>query len=545
MTDMIARAAAESAQAGRVNVKDFGAKGDGVSDDTLALQRAIDSLAAFEGGDIIVPPGTYNTTNTITVKPKTHLMLSKGSIIRPKLDFHVIRLNRNGKISGGMINTYNVEPTFTNSCIYLDGVDKFSTSSHNTSISSLILYGRESRITGTGILMYSTGAGSNICWVHVFDVNISFFDKGIHLHSEYAGKNTEQWVNGNQFNQIGFSWNRYDIYLQGGKGPPYETSGNIFSDIQSQPMKDTTHFYLCGVRNYISGIFWDRHLIDSKIAGVFTDQSLLNTVVSDLTSLDVKDYGTDNFISTTSPIRVMSGVSPPQVVDNGFLFSGNQDDYLAFADKRFKVTQISGPPLISGLLSNMFDLKANSPAIWDGNQTSQENPIVVEIAFPTTITYFSNFGIAFGPWQESPKAIKLERQYQGNWFSPLFDYKGLSIQKYIVKHSMPTYIDKFRLTFYGSNASDGRIRILRIFGKSDSEYGAAYLPTIGGNLYGNLHMNNNYLFVGNVKSLPPASSSYRGSMVMVQGGDGEADLIYMCIKKGDGSYVWMKKSLQE
>lgn len=45
-----------------INVKMFGAKGDGITDDTLAIQNAIDS------GDIIYfPPGRYKITNTITL----------------------------------------------------------------------------------------------------------------------------------------------------------------------------------------------------------------------------------------------------------------------------------------------------------------------------------------------------------------------------------------------------------------------------------------------------------------------------------------------
>ncbi len=42
-----------------VNIKDFGARGDGVSDDTPSIQAAINSLAAAGGGSLQVPAGTY------------------------------------------------------------------------------------------------------------------------------------------------------------------------------------------------------------------------------------------------------------------------------------------------------------------------------------------------------------------------------------------------------------------------------------------------------------------------------------------------------
>lgn len=41
----------------------FGAKGDGVTDDTAAIQRAVDWLYAREGGKILFPPGTYIVTS--------------------------------------------------------------------------------------------------------------------------------------------------------------------------------------------------------------------------------------------------------------------------------------------------------------------------------------------------------------------------------------------------------------------------------------------------------------------------------------------------
>lgn len=48
-----------------VNVKEFGAKGDGLTDDTAAIQAAINALASA-GGEVFFPAGTYVISSTLT-----------------------------------------------------------------------------------------------------------------------------------------------------------------------------------------------------------------------------------------------------------------------------------------------------------------------------------------------------------------------------------------------------------------------------------------------------------------------------------------------
>lgn len=60
----------------RVDVRTTGARGDGVSDDTAAFQRAIDSLPE-EGGTVEVPAGSYlvDPTQRIRLRSRMHLQL--------------------------------------------------------------------------------------------------------------------------------------------------------------------------------------------------------------------------------------------------------------------------------------------------------------------------------------------------------------------------------------------------------------------------------------------------------------------------------------
>lgn len=55
------------------NVKEFGAKGDGVTDDTSAIQSALDSLGST-GGTVYFPDGTYLVKGTILVQNKIRIV---------------------------------------------------------------------------------------------------------------------------------------------------------------------------------------------------------------------------------------------------------------------------------------------------------------------------------------------------------------------------------------------------------------------------------------------------------------------------------------
>src|SRR5437763_261383 len=54
-------------------VRDFGAKGDGVSDDTAAIQKALDA-----GGVVRIPTGDYRITSTLTVGSDTTILGQPG-----------------------------------------------------------------------------------------------------------------------------------------------------------------------------------------------------------------------------------------------------------------------------------------------------------------------------------------------------------------------------------------------------------------------------------------------------------------------------------
>ena len=65
---------------GIFDVRDFGAKGDGRTIDTAAIQHAVEACAAVGGGRVLVPPGRY-LSGTIQLKSHIALQLEAGSAL--------------------------------------------------------------------------------------------------------------------------------------------------------------------------------------------------------------------------------------------------------------------------------------------------------------------------------------------------------------------------------------------------------------------------------------------------------------------------------
>jgi hypothetical protein len=60
------------------SVKEFGAKGDGTTDDTAAIQSAINTVQTAGGGTVFLPVGTYIVTDTLVIDDRAVRILGDG-----------------------------------------------------------------------------------------------------------------------------------------------------------------------------------------------------------------------------------------------------------------------------------------------------------------------------------------------------------------------------------------------------------------------------------------------------------------------------------
>jgi hypothetical protein len=183
-----------------VNVKDFGAVGDGVTDDTVAIQAAINAVPN-NGGAVYLPSGRYRVTQTINVGNGTDSLLSTKNCI---------------SINGDGIGSYFGTSAGTE--IFYDGVanEQLSVISFNGSGDGFRLDGIEinaNSLAGTGLRIFSvrTSTFSNFAC-------LNFTKAGLDLKIRSGPNNAVKFASGNLFLNFFISSNNATQALNGSFG---------------------------------------------------------------------------------------------------------------------------------------------------------------------------------------------------------------------------------------------------------------------------------------------------------------------------------------
>lgn len=133
LTALIAQEPAQQAMPKSVNVKDYGVKGDGIADDTAAIQKALDATKGAPGV-VHLPAGKYRITKTLLV-PDGATLIGEGvrwensatQIVVTEPGHAAIRLHHVSAVKGLCIsypnNRNNTKPTKYPPAILLGGIN--------------------------------------------------------------------------------------------------------------------------------------------------------------------------------------------------------------------------------------------------------------------------------------------------------------------------------------------------------------------------------------------------------------------------------------
>lgn len=182
---------------GEVNVSWFGAKGDGVTDDTQAIQKSINKYK-----NVYFPNKKYKITNTISILPEREITFEKGATIECVEDVDVI------KIEGNYIRIRNLtldvsKINFTHTALL------FPETSHQESCEfyNLKLKGKDKCKNTNSIYddfsqkTYENGIGIRFFKTEKYSFNIKFIDTmitgfttAIQLYVPKVTSQTKPWI---------------------------------------------------------------------------------------------------------------------------------------------------------------------------------------------------------------------------------------------------------------------------------------------------------------------------------------------------------------
>ncbi|MEM6724260.1 MAG: glycosyl hydrolase family 28-related protein [Bacteroidota bacterium] len=222
-----------------LNVQCFGAFGNGVDDDFLAFQEAVDS-ASIKGHKLFVPAGTYKLTQTVEVPAGVQIIgetmgsdplqtPNNGSLIAFEgMDFAFRFSGNNSGMQDIVIKDFNVGSAAGGIHIQSNGTAVESCNFHNVLITNFT--------QGIGVKMEATNT-SGIAYTTFYNLRVRNAKTGIHIE-EQSGS----FVNSNSFFHGVISGGAYDygVRILGG-------NNNVFhGTVIEPPQTQIGHFVVEG-----------------------------------------------------------------------------------------------------------------------------------------------------------------------------------------------------------------------------------------------------------------------------------------------------------
>lgn len=462
---------------------------DGSSDATAAIRSA---LAA--GPHVVIGPGDYTvsgtsiigdpaldyTSDTVNVfNARTLELDAKTNIYMTSTTLPVFNLRSYGHIVGGNIF---LPATATTTA----GVTVLSTPhAKEWSISGLHVTGQNYTSAagkGYGVLYDLTNAAAGyIVSGRIDNCTFQYLAKGEYVNA--TGGHASNWCNGIFHTNVRY-W--YDVIaVDMPKG-----DGNVFNSIQIQwgPYVDK-HFNIGGVNNVFSAIeYWDTPSTTVAFSMLSTSRNN-NVALWYVDPHQVIDLGTTNQFVYGRSAALNSTSGNKDNINSAYsgvpTFYGNQDDILAYADKKYTTT-ITGN-LSYGVPISMFRDAKSEVAYTDVSV----NNLVVKVYFGATAVNITNVGFNFF-------SNFIGTSYVIAWsnddvtYTPLItETNNLSSRPFHLLHNYGVPMKYLRITFTdGLVANSKAVALLRVYATSNEKSGNLYVNRGGGLLYPPTFANN-------------------------------------------------------
>ncbi len=323
-----------------VSVKDFGAVGDGVTDDTAAIQAALDSLPSA-GGEVYVPTGQYRVTAGLVASKRVRLVGAGYSFLLASASPCVIV--KASTVSGPVLTL----------------------SASASTVENLSFLGEVGN-TGDGILIRSSRG--TLRDVSVFQMG----QDGIRIGTDAGNENCNLWYLSNVKTK---SNGQHGLHLSEGAGPLADTNAGTCVNIDAQS-------------NGAAGVYLNGSQLNTFVGGAYQNNGTYGIHLSSNASYHVFSGG-DPEANSIAQVRLDAGA-----VGNAFymytvLFSGFN---IASTSDNNRIECLDRNRVISGITFPPTQVPSNDVNTLDDYQEGQFTPIVLGSSSAGTGTYTTQWG---------------------------------------------------------------------------------------------------------------------------------------------------------
>jgi hypothetical protein len=217
----------------RVSVHDFGARGDGITDDSVALQNAVNAMASSGGGVVYFPSGTYSINSTLWLGTGVRLVGEHRDsvILAPTTDMTILEVISASDVTvsnitikgtyprgswGYGVLAYDAGQLTIESCLFVDLPD---TALHLIRVHEVSVMDCEFRsIRASGVRLAPAGEGYANRNIHIrnnafLQVNHAALGghSAVHCHGEPGALNEYIWIENNHVESGGIGLGLDDI----------------------------------------------------------------------------------------------------------------------------------------------------------------------------------------------------------------------------------------------------------------------------------------------------------------------------------------------
>ena len=308
-----------------VSVKDFGAVGDGVTNDTVAIQAALDSLPAA-GGEVFVPTGQYLVSAELLVTKRVRLFGTGHSFVFNSTS--PSQIIKSSTMSGPVIT--------------LDA--------GGSVIESLSFFGQIGN-TGDGILIRS--GRCTLRDVSVFQMG----NDGVRIGTDSGGENCNLWTLDNCKTK---SNGQHGVHISEGAGPLADANAGTCIAIDTQA-------------NGGSGVYLDGAQLNTFVGGAYQSNAGYGIHLSPNAKYNAF-FGGDPEANTTAQVRLDNGSEFNAFFMYTVFLSGFS---ISSTSSNNRIETIDSNRLISGIKFPPTQIASADPNTLDDYEEVEFTPIAI------------------------------------------------------------------------------------------------------------------------------------------------------------------------